>query len=154
MYPRWAVGSRNSSPLRLWSDNPTSVDLLGFGDIAAPILEAIRRERLDPVAVGIFGDWGSGKTTVLEILDEALRPVEDTIVVYTRPWEYDPTLDARATLITEVLDALRTRAKKDETLWDTTKEKFAGLASGTFRVLGGRLADRLENVGDSRHFGM
>jgi predicted KAP-like P-loop ATPase len=105
-------GSRDSSPLRLWSDNPTSVDLLGFGDIAAPILEAIRRERLDPVAVGIFGDWGSGKTTVLEILDEALRPVEDTIVVYTRPWEYDPTLDARATLITEVLDALRTRAKK------------------------------------------
>lgn len=128
MYPRWTVGSRDSSPLRLWSDNPSSVDLLGFGDIAAPILEAIRRERLDPVAVGIFGDWGSGKTTVLEILDEALRPVEDTIVVYTRPWEYDPTLDARATLITEVLDALRTRARKDETLWDTTKEKFAGLA--------------------------
>jgi predicted KAP-like P-loop ATPase len=135
MYPRWAVGSRDSSPLRLWSDNPTSVDLLGFGDIAAPILEDIRRERLDPVAVEIFGDWGSGKTTILEILDEALRPVEDTIVavedtivVYTRPWEHDPTLDARATLITEVLDALRTRAKKDETLWDTTKEKFAGLA--------------------------
>ena len=40
-----------------------------------------------------------------------------------------PTLDARATLITEVLDALRTRANKDETLWDTTKEKFTGLAS-------------------------
>jgi hypothetical protein len=49
-------------------------------------------------------------------------------VVYTRPWEYDPTLDARATLITEVLDSLHTCAKNDETLWDATKEKFATLA--------------------------
>jgi hypothetical protein len=34
-------------PLRLWPDNPTAVDLLGFADIAAPVLEAIARERLD-----------------------------------------------------------------------------------------------------------
>ena len=59
------------------------------------------------MAVGVFGDWGSGKTTVLEILNEQLKNQPDTLVVYTRPWEYDPTLDARATLITEVLDVVR-----------------------------------------------
>ena len=128
MYPRRAVGSRDSSPLRLWSDNPTSIDLLGFADIAALILEAICRERLDPVAVGIFGDWGSGKTTVLEILRRS------SVRSRTRSW----SIHARGSTtrrwmrgrlwITEVLDALHTRAKKDETLWDTTKEKFAGLA--------------------------
>ena len=48
----------------LWPDNPTAHDLLGFGDIADPIEEALLRERLDPVAVGVFGDWGSGKSTV------------------------------------------------------------------------------------------
>jgi hypothetical protein len=117
-----------TNPLRLWSDNPTALDLLGFGDIAAPVIEAINRERLDPVAVGVFGDWGSGKTTVLEILNEQLAPHEETIVVYTRPWEYDPTLDVRATLITEVLEALRTRAEKDKAFWEKTKDKFAGLA--------------------------
>ena len=37
-----------ANPLRLWPDNPTALDLLGFGDIAAPVLEAIKRERLDP----------------------------------------------------------------------------------------------------------
>ncbi|CAN5717052.1 KAP family P-loop domain protein [soil metagenome] len=117
-----------TNPLRLWRDNPTALDLLGFADIAAPLIEAINRERLDPVAVGVFGDWGSGKTTVLEILNEELTSHDETIVVYTRPWEYDPTLDVRATLITEVLEALRTRAEKDTAFWEKTKDKFAGLA--------------------------
>jgi hypothetical protein len=34
----------------LWSDNPTANDLLGFADITAPILDAVRREKLDPVS--------------------------------------------------------------------------------------------------------
>jgi hypothetical protein len=34
--------------LPLWPDNPTSEDLLGFGDVAEPIMEALRREQLDP----------------------------------------------------------------------------------------------------------
>lgn len=115
-------------PLRLWPDNPTAVDLLGFADIAAPVLEAIVRERLDPVAIGVFGDWGSGKTTVLEIINSALADEPGTLVVFTRPWEYDPTLDARATLITEVLDALRKKVEEDSGLWEKTKSKFADLA--------------------------
>lgn len=115
--------------LRLWSDNPTPLDLLGFADIAAPVIEAIDREKLDPVAVGIFGDWGSGKTTILEILNQQLSARNDTIVVYTRPWEYDPTLDARATLIEEVLECLRKRAKSDQKLWKKAKGKFEQLAS-------------------------
>jgi KAP family P-loop domain len=123
-----SMSAAAANPLRLWPDNPTPLDLLGFGDIAAPVLEAIERERLDPVAVGVFGDWGSGKTTVLEILNEQLAAAKETIVVYTRPWEYDPTLDVRATLITEVLEAVRERAEKETAFWEKTKDKFAELA--------------------------
>src|SRR5579875_739961 len=43
----------------LWSDNPTSRDLLGFSDIADSLIDALKREHLDPVALGVFGDWGS-----------------------------------------------------------------------------------------------
>jgi hypothetical protein len=114
--------------LRLWPDNPTALDLLGFEDIAAPVLEAIARERLDPVAVGVFGDWGSGKTTVLEIINEQLKTQPDTLVAYTRPWEYDPTLDARATLITEVLEVVRVKAEADKGFWTKSKDKFEKLA--------------------------
>jgi ATPase subunit of ABC transporter with duplicated ATPase domains len=95
-------------PTPLWADNPATTDLLGFADIAEPILEAVGRDKLDPVAVGVFGDWGSGKSTVLELIRDRLAGDEGVVVVYTRPWEYDPNTDPKATLIAEVLDAVRT----------------------------------------------
>jgi len=112
----------------LWPDNPTSLDLLGFSDIASPIVSAVERERLDPVAVGVFGDWGCGKTTILELIDASYDERDDVIVVFTHPWEYDPTLDPRASLIAEVLGAVRAFAEKDSTRWDEVKDKFDKLA--------------------------
>jgi hypothetical protein len=39
----------------LWADTPSAHDLLGYADIAAAVVDAIRRERLDPVAIGVLG---------------------------------------------------------------------------------------------------
>jgi hypothetical protein len=112
----------------LWPDNPTAQDLLGFTDMAEPALDAVQRDKLDPVAVGIFGDWGSGKTTILEILSERLAPEEKVLVVYTHPWEYDPTLDPKATLIGEVLSALEDEVKGNASRWEKVSGKFSELA--------------------------
>jgi hypothetical protein len=119
--------STGAVEIPLWPDNPSAQDLLGFSDIADPILDAVGRERLDPVAVGIFGDWGSGKSTVLEILADRLKDRDDVIVVFTRPWEYDPGLDPKATLIAEVLAKIEERVKRDRTRFDRVKERFASL---------------------------
>lgn len=119
--------STDGAEIPLWPDNPSAQDLLGFGDIADPILDAVGRDRLDPVAVGIFGDWGSGKSTVLEILADRLKDRDDVIVVLTRPWEYDPGLDPKATLIAEVLVKIEERIKCDQTRFERVKERFAGL---------------------------
>lgn len=113
----------------LWPDNPTAQDLLGFADIAEPMLEALMRERLDPLAVGVFGDWGSGKSTVLEILRERLIARGRVVVVYTRPWEYDPNIDPKATLIAEVLGAVRDEVAKDQGRLAELAERFKKLAS-------------------------
>jgi len=116
----------------LWSDNPTANDLLGFADITAPILDAVRREKLDPVTVGIFGDWGSGKTTLLELLQEDLNADERVVVLFTRPWEYDPATDPKATLIAEVLAAVHAAAAECqggvEKLSQELRDRFKSLA--------------------------
>lgn len=91
----------------LWSDNPAHLDLLGFADIAAPVLEVVQRDKLDPVAVGVFGPWGSGKTTILGLIREELANTPSVIVVDTRPWEYESFVDVRSTLIGEVLGRLQ-----------------------------------------------
>jgi pantothenate kinase-related protein Tda10 len=57
----------SASPVRLWSDEPSAVDLLAFGAIAETAVEAVLDETLDPVALGVSGPWGSGKSTVLHL---------------------------------------------------------------------------------------
>lgn len=112
----------------LWSDNPSALDLLGFADVTAPVVEVVLREKLDPVTVGIEGDWGSGKTSMLKLLATELRQCEGVVVIETHPWEYDPATDPKATLIAEVLAAIHKVAAESESLTDTVREKFRALA--------------------------
>ena len=116
----------SGSQVLLWDDNPSDVDLLGFGDVAAPVLEVLARDHLDPVCVGVFGPWGSGKTTVIQLLERALETDESVVVVYTQPWSYDPATDPKATLIGEVLTAVREQL--DETAVERLGERLKSLA--------------------------
>ena len=113
----------SSKPVQLWSDEPSSVDLLAFGAVAETAVEAVLDDSLDPIALGISGPWGSGKSTVLKLIkaelasrdvvseDEASED-ERILVVETEPWRYDPSVGAKATLILEVLNALTAELEK------------------------------------------
>ncbi len=104
----------SGSPVQLWSDEPSPVDLLAFGAVAETAVEAVLDDALDPVAIGISGPWGSGKSTVLKLIkaDIASRSAasedDQILVVETDPWRYDPDVGAKGTLILEVLNALAT----------------------------------------------
>jgi hypothetical protein len=119
---------RSPGTFPLWPDNPSTVDLLGFSDVAAPVIEAVLRDRLDPVCVGLIGPWGSGKSTVLTLIERELGRDASIVTVATRPWEYDPNLDIKATLIGEVLDAIAKQAKADEGAGDKLKNLADRLA--------------------------
>ena len=99
----------SSKPVQLWSDEPSSVDLLAFGAVAETAVEAVLDDALDPIALGISGPWGSGKSTILKLIKAELasRDVvsedeasvdERILVVETDPWRYDPSVGAKATL--------------------------------------------------------
>lgn len=51
----------------MWSDNETSEDLLGFKVHADLLIDVIRDDTVLPVTVGVFGDWGSGKSSILKL---------------------------------------------------------------------------------------
>lgn len=98
--------------LELWSDEPSAVDLLAFAAVAETVVDAILDDALDPVALGVSGAWGSGKTTVLRLVEIAVsRPPKEgegkVLAVPTDPWRYDPTVGAKESLIAGVLDALQ-----------------------------------------------
>ncbi len=39
--------------LKLWDDNPSVTDLLGFDAVVEPIVEAIGTADVDPLAIGV-----------------------------------------------------------------------------------------------------
>ncbi|MCD0179148.1 P-loop NTPase fold protein [Micrococcus luteus] len=96
----------------LFLDEPTDVDLLSFDAVASTVVDALLDPRLDPIALGLSGSWGSGKTSVLRLIAEQLRVdskaegLPPRIVIETDPWKYDPQLGIKESLIGEILAAL------------------------------------------------
>ena len=88
----------------MWSDNETTEDLLGFKVHADLIAEVINDSELLPITMGVFGDWGSGKSSILKILSEQLRKEKDgTFVLYFNGWLFEGYDDAKAALLESII---------------------------------------------------
>ena len=58
----------------MWPDNETATDLLRF-DVHANLLRAvITDDSMLPLTIGVFGDWGGGKTSIMKMLETSLDP--------------------------------------------------------------------------------
>lgn len=47
-----------------------------------------KRGEASSLVIGIFGPWGDGKTSVLQMMEERLNRYEDVIVVRFNPWHF------------------------------------------------------------------
>jgi pantothenate kinase len=56
----------------MWSDNESKEDLLGFQYLADAVVSIVKNENLLPATIGVFGDWGGGKSTLIEIIKTQL----------------------------------------------------------------------------------
>ena len=101
----------------MWSDNETSEDLIGFQVHADLIREVVTDPRLLPVTLGVFGDWGNGKTSIMQMLRHDLDPdfyedagtkarYEKIAVLYFNSWLFEGYDDAKSALISSILEQL------------------------------------------------
>ena len=111
-----AEADDNSLVGHLWSDDPARVDFLAARAIAATVTDVVLDNALDPLSLGLSGPWGSGKTTVLELVeaDLAQRSTSESkvVVVRTDPWRYDPAVGAKESIIADVLEALEAELER------------------------------------------
>ncbi len=99
----------------MWPDNDTTDDLIGFQVHADLIRAVVLNPKMLPVTVGVFGDWGGGKTSIMRMLERSLSPEswepgtpaaaesEKTAVVYINTWQLEGYDDAKAAILTAVL---------------------------------------------------
>ncbi|MDR0682060.1 MAG: KAP family NTPase [Dysgonamonadaceae bacterium] len=111
----------------MWSDNETTEDFLGFKIHADLLLDVIKDETVLPVTIGVFGDWGSGKSSILKIIHEELKGKDDdslkddTLVLYFNGWVFEGYDDAKAALLESIIEQFGKHKQlknkvKDETI--------------------------------------
>lgn len=60
------------------SDNETKLDLLNNQAIAKTIVSIIKDSK-ESVSIGVHGDWGAGKSSILVMVEELLKSCFVTI---------------------------------------------------------------------------
>lgn len=101
-------------------DEPAGTDLLNFAAFVEPFADRLLGSVSNtPFTVGIFADWGQGKTTVMRMLQASLRR-HDCPTVWFDPWKYNSReavwKGLALTLIEEVRahDSLRRELKRKQ----------------------------------------
>jgi len=92
--------------IHVWQDNETAIDLLGFDIHANLIRSVITDPTVLPVTVGVFGDWGGGKSSIMKMLQKELsdeRAYPDVVCLYFNGWTFEGYEDAKSALLSSIL---------------------------------------------------
>ena len=88
------------------ADNETAVDLLYYESVAGTVVRLLSENSVEPLSVGIHGDWGAGKSSVLMLVEEAPAGQEGVLCVRYNGWLFQGFEDAKAVLIETIVDEL------------------------------------------------
>ncbi|MBK9477689.1 MAG: NTPase [Bacteroidetes bacterium] len=111
----------------MWADNETTEDLLGFKVHADLLIDVIKDDTILPVTIGVFGDWGSGKSSILKIVNEELKGEGDnlkdgTLVLYFNGWLFEGYDDAKAALLESIIKSFEEHKTIGNKVKDKTKK--------------------------------
>lgn len=119
----------------MWSDKESDSDYLNFGEVSQLAVDILTSPGMLPVSVGVFGNWGAGKSSLLKLIENDLRHGDgDRLVINFDAWLYQGYDDARAALLEVIATELNKAAKDNEGLLKKTKGLLARVDG--FRALG------------------
>lgn len=108
----------------MWADIDTKLDFLNYSEVAELAASVLRDPRMRPLSVGIFGSWGTGKSTLLNLVEQELSSAEGGkfIIVRFDAWLYQGFDDSRAALMEVIASTLLGAAEEDEGLKGKAKK--------------------------------
>ena len=136
-------------PVYVISDNPEKEKALFGFDVYAKTIGGLiaNKENKTPLVIGIFGKWGSGKTTLMETVRQLLKNgtfTDRTLyrrckTVWFQAWKYNQENEILAALIEEIFKAM-----ENDGFFTQCRSKIEKLASGLNHS---KIIDRITKLG-------
>ena len=95
----------------MWNDKETDLDLLDFQHLTAGLLAIINDESLLPATIGVFGDWGSGKSSLLKMVHNELEKDKNVLCILFNGWLFEGYDDAKAALLETIIKEISDKKK-------------------------------------------
>ena len=113
----------------MWSDRETRQDCLGYSTYVSVLANICTHKDLAPLTLGIFGPWGSGKTSLMQMMMVAIETTKGEkkhSTLWFNAWMYEGREEAQSALIHAILSNLQ----KDVTLAGEAKQLIDKLKKG------------------------
>lgn len=111
----------------MWSDNETDTDLLQFKYLASSVTRIVKTKHLLPTTIGVFGDWGTGKSSLLKMVQKELAQDSTIMCLSFNGWLFEGFDDAKTALMGTILDEIRERIKDDKNIAQRAKDLVGNL---------------------------
>lgn len=107
----------------MWHDIETTEDFLNFGVVAQTAANFIKESGENPISVGVSGNWGVGKTSLVKMIRLEIENSGDKSYCFIdfNAWLYQGYDDARMALLQTVADFLLEKTKENQSLFQKAK---------------------------------
>lgn len=95
----------------MWNDNDTRIDFIDFQHLVSSVVSIISNKNLLPCTIGLYGDWGSGKSSLMQMIEAHFEENESVLTIKFNGWLFEGYEDAKTVLMGTILDELISKRK-------------------------------------------
>lgn len=130
----------------MWKDTESDIDMLGYQVHADLLTKIILQKDMLPTSIGIFGDWGSGKSSLMLLMkgtinnwiaekreenktlpDNQPKINNKVLQIEFNSWQFENYENTKLTLIEQILTSIADDIKKHQDFFEKIDELFGKL---------------------------
>ena len=113
----------------MWRDSETEIDYLNFEYLVNLLTDLIDNDKLLPATIGVYGDWGSGKSSLIKMATDKLV-TNDVVTLTFNGWIFEGYENAKTVLLETILDSIQ----ENSTLTTKGKQLLRGLYKSVDKI--------------------